>query len=214
MNDEHPDHAAFGAQWWENHYQEGTSCTGEPSPLLVAELTGLPAGTALDAGCGEGSAAIWLAQQGWDVTAIDISPTAIRNAETFAASEAPEIAQRVTWNVADLNVWESSKEFDLVVSQYVHPGSSFSQFVSRLAQAVGPGGTLFVVGHDHADTHSATHAPEDASIETDAVTAALHEDRWSVEVAETRAREVEHGSKRMTFHDLVVKAHRKKQAPV
>ena len=51
----------------------------------MAELTGLPVGTALDAGCGTGADAVWLARQGWAVTAIDISPTAVGQAERLAA---------------------------------------------------------------------------------------------------------------------------------
>ena len=42
------DHNAFGAQWWEQHYQGRGTGSGAPSPQLVAELTGHPVGTALE----------------------------------------------------------------------------------------------------------------------------------------------------------------------
>ncbi|HYQ67651.1 class I SAM-dependent methyltransferase [Actinophytocola sp.] len=189
---------AFGPQWWEDHYQGHRTAHDAPSPQLVAEVTGLPAGTALDAGCGRGTDAIWLARQGWRVTAVDVSPTAIGDARDLAA------ALDISWVVADLTTWEPPERYDLVVSQYVHPTVPFGEFVARLAEAVAPGGTLLVVGHDHADEHSAAHAPERASIGADAVTGALPAERWDVEVAESRTRAHAHGS----MADLVVRARR------
>lgn len=202
------DHPAFGSQWWEQHYRGQDPGAGAPSPHLVAELGGVPAGTALDAGCGTGADAVWLAQQGWQVTAIDISPTVVAQAETSAAQQAPQVAARLTWVVADLTVWEPERHFDLVVSQYVHPGLPFADFVARLARAVAPGGTLFVAGHDPADAHSAAHAPQDAAIGADAVVAALSPDLWHVEVAGTRTRTTRHGGTEEAMHDVVVRARR------
>jgi len=200
---------AFGAQWWEQHYQGEGSGTGAPSPPLVADLAGLPSGSALDAGCGTGADAVWLARHGWAVTAVDVSPTAVSRAERLAADQDPEAAGRITWVVADLTTWAFPQQYDLVVSQYVHPGTPFAEFVARLADAVAPDGTLYVAGHDDADVYSAAHAPEDPSIGADAVVAVLSPDRWDVEVAETRSRPVRHGSTEATMHDVVVRARRR-----
>jgi 2-polyprenyl-3-methyl-5-hydroxy-6-metoxy-1,4-benzoquinol methylase len=182
----------FDSQWWEHHYQENPSGHGLPSQQLVAELTGLAPGTALDAGCGTGADAVWLARQGWTVTAVDISPTAVARAESLAAHQ-----ERISWVVADMTVWKPPTRYDLVVSQHVHPDLPFGEFVARLAQFVAPGGTLFVVGHDHADGH-----PADASIAVDVVTGALSTELWEVEVAEVRTHQ-EH-----VREDVVVKARR------
>jgi 2-polyprenyl-3-methyl-5-hydroxy-6-metoxy-1,4-benzoquinol methylase len=135
------------------------------------------------------------------VTAVDISPTAVGRAEKLAAQQ----ELRISWVVADLTVWEPPKQYDLVVSQYVHPDVPFGDFVARLARAVAPDGTLFVVGHDHAGSHSVSHVREKAAIATDLVTQSLSADLWDVDVAESRTR---HGS---TFEDVVVKAHRRLQ---
>jgi 2-polyprenyl-3-methyl-5-hydroxy-6-metoxy-1,4-benzoquinol methylase len=203
------EHAAFGSQWWEQHYQGQEPGRSAPSPHLVAGLTGRRPGTALDAGCGTGADAVWLAQEGWQVTAVDISPTVVGQAERLAAEQSPDLAARVTWVVADLTVWEPPVRYDLVVSQYVHPDVPFPEFVGHLARSVGPRGTLFVAGHDHADSHSTSHAPAPASIGPEAVTSALSPDVWDVEVAETRTRQVRHGPTEATMHDLVVRARRK-----
>lgn len=207
---EQADESAFGPHWWEQHYQGQGTGRGVPSPHLVAELTGLPAGTALDAGCGAGADAVWLAQQGWEVTAVDVSPTAVGQAESVAADQTADVTSRISWVVADLTAWEPPTQYDLVVSQYVHPDVPFREFVGRLADAVAPGGTLFVAGHDPADSHSAAHSPEKASIGPDAVISALDRNLWEVDVAETRTRQVTRGSTEATMHDVVVRAHRRK----
>jgi 2-polyprenyl-3-methyl-5-hydroxy-6-metoxy-1,4-benzoquinol methylase len=200
---------AFGPGWWEQHYAGAGAGHAPASPQLVAEIRGMPVGTALDAGCGAGADAVWLARQGWTVTAVDVSPTVVAEAERRAGRERPEVARRISWVVADLTDWEPPRQYDLVVSHYVHPGIPFATLMAWLARAVAPGGTLFVVGHDHADSHSAAHAPVEASIGAEAVTGSLTDDLWDVVVAETRTRQVEHRSDHLEQRDVVVKAHRK-----
>jgi 2-polyprenyl-3-methyl-5-hydroxy-6-metoxy-1,4-benzoquinol methylase len=48
-----------------------------PTPLVVETASRVTPGRALDLACGTGRNAIWLAQNGWKVTAVDSSPTAI-----------------------------------------------------------------------------------------------------------------------------------------
>ena len=85
------------ARWWEAFYTEGRArWSGRPNGTLVAEVAGLRPGRALDLGCGQGADAIWLAQQGWTVTAVDISQTALdaaaRAAETAGVASRPAAA--------------------------------------------------------------------------------------------------------------------------
>lgn len=186
----------FDPQWWESRYQAHAAAVhDEPGPHLVADLTGRPPGTALDAGCGRGADAIWLARQGWRVTAVDVSPTAVGDARARAA----DLAAHVDWVVADLTTWRPPARYDLVVSEYVHPAGPFDAYVARLAGAVAPGGTLLVVGHDHTDP-----APDAAAVAVAGVLRALPAEQWSVEVAESRTREA-HGRR---FDDVVVRARR------
>jgi 2-polyprenyl-3-methyl-5-hydroxy-6-metoxy-1,4-benzoquinol methylase len=177
---------AFSAAWWEQHYRDHGSGQATPSPHLAAEVVDLPAGLALDAGCGAGADARWLAEQGWTVTAVDVSPTVVRAAEERTAAESPELVGRITWIAADLTTWEAPERYDLVVSQYVHPDIPFADFVRRLAAAVAPGGTLLVAGHDHGDAHSSAHAPLDASVSPEAIASVLDGASWRVDAAERR----------------------------
>jgi tellurite methyltransferase len=68
------------AEWYERYQAEGESApelTSTATPLLVECVSGLPPGRALDLACGTGRNALWLAQRGWGVTAVDGSPAAI-----------------------------------------------------------------------------------------------------------------------------------------
>jgi SAM-dependent methyltransferase len=71
---------------WEGRYRAGDVPwdTDAPSPELARVVEGLPRGPALEVGCGTGTNAVFLAQQGFDVTACDVSPTALDRARERA----------------------------------------------------------------------------------------------------------------------------------
>ena len=69
--------------------------SGNPNAQLVAEVTALTAGTALDVGCGEGGDVIWLARQGWRVTGADFSANGLARAARHA--EQAGVADRTDW---------------------------------------------------------------------------------------------------------------------
>src|SRR5690625_243597 len=100
------------ADVWEERYSDAPVWSGNPNAALVANAADLTPGRALDLGCGEGAAAIWLAQQGWQVTAIDVSATALARACAHASARRAE----VEWVQADLAAWEPSESYDLVTS--------------------------------------------------------------------------------------------------
>jgi SAM-dependent methyltransferase len=70
---------------WEKRYREGDSPwdTGQPSSELIRVVReeGISPCRALELGCGTGTNAVWLAQQGFDVTAVDLAPLALERAE-------------------------------------------------------------------------------------------------------------------------------------
>src|ERR1700709_723889 len=76
-----------------------------PNAQLVAEAAVLPQGSALDVGCGEGADAIWLAERGWQVTAVDISPVAMARGAKRAAELGERIGQAIDWVQQDLLDW-------------------------------------------------------------------------------------------------------------
>ena len=69
---------------WDRRYEGETVWSGKPNGSLVKEAAGLAAGRALDVGAGEGGDAVWLAEQGWKVTASDISQRALDRVAALA----------------------------------------------------------------------------------------------------------------------------------
>ena len=65
--------------------------TAEPNRFLVAEADGLRPGRALDLASGEGRNAVWLAERGWRVTAVDFSPVALAKARALAARRGVDV---------------------------------------------------------------------------------------------------------------------------
>jgi SAM-dependent methyltransferase len=109
------------------------------------------AGAALDLGAGEGRNAIWLAQRGWRVTAVDFSDVALARARERA--EKAGVAERITWVEADLVDYRApTNAFDLVLVLFVHlPGPDRGRLLARAADALAPAGTVLVVGYDTAN---------------------------------------------------------------
>jgi SAM-dependent methyltransferase len=95
---------------WNERYRT-TDVDTAPAPLLVETAGRLPPGNALDLACGAGRNALWLAAQGWSVTAVDGSKVAI---EALRRNAVPGIETRV----ADLELGEYEIEpgaWDLIV---------------------------------------------------------------------------------------------------
>ena len=143
--------------WDERYRTKARLWSGKPNPQLVREAGGLRPGKALELGCGEGADAIWLAQQGWSVTAVDVSAVALERAHSHELAElaresvhasSGEMASRITWQLADLTQWQPEASYDLVTSQFLHSQELDWRVPLRTAAAaVKPGGTLLVVGH-------------------------------------------------------------------
>ncbi|PRX99069.1 class I SAM-dependent methyltransferase [Allonocardiopsis opalescens] len=202
----------FDEEYWEERYRGHGAAHGRPNPQLLAEAADLAPGAALDAGCGEGADAAWLAARGWRVTAVDVSATALARARERADALGAEVAGRIDWVRADLTAWTPPEgRFDLVSTHYVHTVEPMERLLGRLAAAVAPGGTLLVVGHDHAEAHSAgPHRPvTGAHVTTAELAAGLDPGRWDLAVAETRSREAGHGGRTVTIHDAVLRARRR-----
>lgn len=194
---------------WEEKYRSHDQIfSGNPNAVLVGEVSGLPPGRALDVGCGEGADALWLARSGWQVTAVDISATALSRGATNGA----DVADRVTWTQADLLTTAPDGAFDLVTVQYFPlPRQPDHLALRGLLAAVAPGGTLLFATHHLADL--SPHANFDPSdyYQPDDI-ASLLDDTWIVHVNETRLRAAPTPAGTHHTHDTVLRAQRSSRA--
>jgi SAM-dependent methyltransferase len=135
--------------------------SGNPNAQLVAQVSDLAPGAALDLGCGEGGDAIWLASRGWQVTAVDVSPVALARGARAAEAVGPEIAARIVWQQADMLTWRPPNgQFDLISAHFIHlPTAERLSLHARLAAGVRPGGALLIVGHHPSDMETKIRRP-------------------------------------------------------
>jgi 2-polyprenyl-3-methyl-5-hydroxy-6-metoxy-1,4-benzoquinol methylase len=185
----------FWEQLWSKTLREHADkvASRPPSAHLMAEAAHLPPGRALDAGCGHGADTLWLAAQGWQVTAVDFSAAALAHGRSMAEAAGADIAERVDWIEGDLATWTVEPgRYDLVVCSYVHVAGSVEDMVRRMANGVAAGGTLFLVGHRPIDpsTGAATAAANQVQVSVEAAVAALDPATWELVVAEERPRAV------------------------
>lgn len=194
--------------WDRIHGRRKPSRHPQPHPYMVDELTGMAPGTALEVGCGEGANAVWLATQGWSVTAVDVSRVALDRAAAFARSAG--VASRVRWERADLRDWMTTQAFDPAAAFYLHTPLKldYPSTMRRAVQQVRAGGTLLVIGHytlppwawDAEATDGLLSAGELASA------LAVEDGDWRIGVADQLARSVTYKGQQHIIVDAVLHA--------
>ena len=115
----------------------------QPNALLVETIRHLKPGTALDADMGEGRNAIYLAQQGWQVTGADVAEKAL----DYAQKRATRLGVKITTEVADMATYDwGTNKWDLIVLSY----AGGRDYAARIMRALKPGG-LVVLEAFHMD---------------------------------------------------------------
>jgi len=193
------------AQYWDRRYAEPV-WSGRPNATLVDVVAGMEPGRALDLGCGEGADAIRLAQHGWDVTGIDISPAAITRAHAAAETAGVDVRFIAT----DLSETDAEDAYDLVTASFFHSPVALDRtgILRRAATRIASGGRLLIVSHAGPppwapEGHGGPHVFLSAAEEVAAL--GLPSEEWAVEIAETRAREaVAPAGTPAKIHDTVV----------
>jgi len=108
----------------------------EPDAWLVEQVASLPPGHALEPACGLGHNAIWLAQQGWQVDAVDVSPVGLR----LASELADRHHAKVHWIASDLDEFTAPPgTYDLIL---VFRFLDRARLPAIIEQALRPGGRL------------------------------------------------------------------------
>lgn len=127
---------------WDDVYRGDGSDTAAPDALLLAPTESLTPGRALDLGCGAGGSALALAERGWRVTGVDISPRAITSTRTTACARG--LDDRIELAVADSATWRPETTYDFALSSYALPprGPARTATLTNVAAALAPGAVL------------------------------------------------------------------------
>lgn len=131
---------------WDERYASGEYSSAEPHKLLRETVRKLQAGQALDLACGTGRNSIFLAENGWDVTAVDNSAGGVEIARNRAEQE----SLNINFIVADLEKSEFAIEpvaYDLICDFYYLQRDLFAKMKSGLR----PGGIIISTIHIHGD---------------------------------------------------------------
>ena len=201
------DRHAIQETWDQRYASMEQMWSGQPNAPLVSETRGLRPGRALDVGCGEGADALWLAEHGWDVTALDVSRVALDR----AANHGERVGVQVRWLHAGLvDAALPPASYDLVSAQYpalLRTDDNDAELA--LLEAVAPGGVLLVVHHPTPSKEQANaHGFDPDDYVSSADVAVLLDDRWRIEVDETRPRNVTTGAGSAHTQDVVLRARR------
>lgn len=203
---------------WDERYASSTRVwSGRPNQRLVEQVADLRPGRAIDVGCGEGGDAIWLAQQGWQVTAVDVSEVALERVAAHALEAGVDDHVKVGFYDAMSDPRPAhGHTFDLVTVSFLHPAEpDFAEIYRGIATAVAPGGRLLVTAHHPEDVATGARHDHGAGrlFEPDRVLSALGADlpdsAWEVEVATTPERVQETPDGPLAVRDTVVRLRRR-----
>ncbi|WP_439694320.1 class I SAM-dependent methyltransferase [Curtobacterium sp. SP.BCo] len=191
-HDRTPSASASLRDWWEDRYAERDGIwSGRVNAVLADVAPSLSAGRALDLGCGEGGDVVWLAEQGWAATGVDLSVTAVERASRAAV--AAGVSEQTAFVAADLATWTTAARFDLVTTSFLHSWPvpiPRDAILRRAAGFVAEGGHLLVTAHaapPHADLPEELRSYRFPTPEEDLAALGLGDD-CDVRAAELRPR--------------------------
>lgn len=161
-------------QLWNDRYAgKELIWSAGPNELFASEVRGLQPGKALDVACGEGRNAIWLAEEGWDVTAIDFSDVGVNKGSQIAEKRGVNL----TWIAEDVSAWNLPREeYDLVAVLYLHTGEAERKlWLRNVLDAVKPSGTFIYIAHDPSNIDNGVGGPQDLAMlpSIDEITSAM-----------------------------------------
>ena len=195
------------ARAWDERYAASELVwSATPNQFVAAELAGLAPGRALDLACGEGRNALWLAERGWVVTAVDFSLTGLDKGRALQSGHERGRDMHIDWVHADVVEHDvGTDSFDLAVIAYLQiPQRERRIAVRRAFDALTVDGTFFLVAHDSTNLTQGTGGPQDPRVlySAEDVLADLDGHQFNVVHAERVARIVESGQ---VAYDVLVR---------
>jgi len=199
------------ARSWDDRYAATELVwSGSANQFVTEELAGLQPGRALDLAAGEGRNALWLAERGWRVTAVDFSRVGLDKGRALAEQHGLDVG----WVCADVLAYDAEPDaFDLVLLAYLQLAADERRTAVRLAfGSLRAGGTLLLVAHDSTNLTEGTGGPSDASVlfTAEEVLGDLDGERFEVQRAERVPRlvhpeDAHRGAPARTAYDALVR---------
>lgn len=197
--------------WNERYAAKELVWSAGPNEMFAAQVADLAPGRALDLACGEGRNAIYLAETGWRVLAVDFSDVAIDKARQIAARRGVD----VEWRVEDVSRSDiPARHFDLVAVLFLHTGEAERDaWMKRAVAAVAPGGTFLYIGHDPSNIDRGVGGPRDPAVLPTAEEVCGYLDDFEIGAAGVMERTVAsdpgHGGDDGIAYDTLVRAMRR-----
>ena len=144
--------------FWDDRYaaDDGFVFGSAPARPLERIRDRLPEnGRAMSIADGEGRNSVWLAEQGFDVTAFDASSVGLDKARKLAGDRGVSVA----YHLSDIEAWDwDAAPYDLVVGIFFQflPPDARARVFAGLNRAIAPGGTLYLLGYTPEQTTRGT----------------------------------------------------------
>ena len=147
---------------WDQRYGSSDYVwTSTANQFVERDLADLAPGRAIDLGAGEGRNAVWLARQGWTVTAVDFSAVGLGKGRRLAADHDVE----VEFVCADATTYHPDNLVDLVVVSYLQIDAEGRRTVlEHAASWLRPGGVVFVIAHDRSNVTDGFGGPPSEAV--------------------------------------------------
>jgi SAM-dependent methyltransferase len=150
---------------WNERYSATTELQWgmTPNRWVEAQLATSSPGRALDLGAGEGRNALWLAERGWEVTAVDFAQAGLDKGRRLEATSG---RSTVTWVCVDVTTYvPEAGGYDLALLAYLHlVPPQRRDVLQRAAASLRPGGVLLVIGHDTTNLTDGVGGPQEAAV--------------------------------------------------
>ena len=195
------------SSWDERYREQELVWSAGPNAVVERELADHPPGRALDLAAGEGRNALWLAERGFEVEAVEFSPVAIDKARQLADHRGVSL----TLTLGDLTAPLDLAPADVVLIAYLHlPRTTEREVLRRAAAWVAPGGTLLLIAHARRNLVDGVGGPQDPELlpTPEELVASLTGTGLGIERAEEVIRTVEVGGEERTAIDVLVRAQR------
>ena len=187
------------ADWDERYRQAESLWSATPNVFVENRLGPYAPGRGVDLACGEGRNAIWLAERGWSMTAVDFSKVAVERGRQRSAD--------VDFVVADIMEWEPEASLDLVLVSYLHlEEHHLHSLVTRARDWLEDGGEMFLLGHDRSNLESGYGGPQVPEILWDVGTIVGWLDGMDVVEAHVVRRPVDDDGELRVARDALIRA--------